>query len=63
MSYKRTLHRRTPYDHVSACHDRPFYARGLWEAGGARKKRRSARLLSEHFVAGDDSPKNATSQQ
>ena len=51
----------TPYGRVSVQDSRLFYTRGLRAAGGARKKRRSARLLSEHFVAGDDSPKNATS--
>ena len=34
---------------------------GLWEAGGTHNFRRSARLLSEHFVAHDECRKNTTS--
>ena len=54
--------RRTPYGRVSARHDRFLNTGGLRAAGGGRKKRRSGRLLSEDFVAGDESPKNATSR-
>ena len=52
------MDRHTPYRPVSARHDRFSYTGGLRAAGGGRKKRRSARLLSEHFVAGDECPKN-----
>ena len=38
-------------------------AYGRLRAGGAQNVRRSARLLSEHFVAHDECPKSATSLQ
>ena len=42
---------------MSARHDRFFYTGGLRAAGGTQNVRRSARLLSEHLVARDESQK------